>query len=186
MPCSLFSLSCWSISYISICFWFMESFCICIKERFWKKASHKTIITTPNFIFLRTTVVQQKTEMRLQVKIKSHCQLTSSSPSSSSSSASSSWGISGKCKPPSKFCMASRRLLTEDRKSHWPPSGPAGPPAAAALNKEKLKIFSDKKNGKSYPASGMSLGLKLGSSERKNIPRTLGSSKFGRPSWERW
>merc|ERR1712029_1114087 len=33
MPCSLFSLSRWSISYISICFWFMESFCICIKRK---------------------------------------------------------------------------------------------------------------------------------------------------------
>lgn len=50
----------------------MESFCICIKRKDLQKqkTSHKTIITTPNFIFLRTTVVQQKTKMRLKSENK--------------------------------------------------------------------------------------------------------------------
>ena len=75
----------------------------------------------------------------------SYCQFTSSSPSSSSSS-SASWGNSGKCKPPSKFCMASSKLLTEDLKSPCPPSAP---PTAAALKKNfnfNFALFSRKKS----------------------------------------
>ena len=112
-----------------------------------------------------------------------HCQPSSPASSSELPEASASWGTSGRCRPPRRFCMASKRLLTETLRSPWPSCPPPAAPLQRknAFLKQILKYFcAFFYPSRAWACSG-SLGLKLGSNDRKNMLSTLGSSKLGRP-----